>query len=178
MKPNKLSHDGQGHRDGEAGRDGRHGLPGAQGPKGEPGPAGGPPGPHGQPGARRATGPQGPVGPELDQGVEGDLHQLQVGKDLMSKHSLIGTELICIYTGRASGTHCSRKHGATNYLGLHAPIVPECALYLIRLGHGTTTTCMSIWSRVYESPIQGTHNHNVSCVCVLYLIQLIHETVL
>ena len=150
---------GRDGRDGESGRDGRDGLPGAQGPpgpKGEPGPASGPPGTQGQPGARGAAGPKGDVGPAGPR--SGGVIYTRWGNS--SCPTTVGTELV--YSGRVGGSHYLHKGGAANYLCM--PLDPE---YTLRHRAGVNGHNY-VYGTEYESPIQGTQDHNVPCaVCAV-----------
>ena len=72
--------------------------------------------------------------------------------------NITGTELV--YSVGAGGTHYSHKGGAANYLCM--PLDPE---YTLPYQAGVRDHSY-VYGAEYETPIQGTHNHNVPCaVC-------------
>ena len=139
---------------GRDGRDGRDGMPGATGPQGQKGDRGGPHGPRGLTGA---TGEQGPIGPAGPPGPNsGGVTYVRWGKS--SCPNVTGTELL--YAGRAAGTFYSESGGASNYLCL-----PDTPQYTLSYTPGSQSYS-EIHGAEYESPIVGTHQHNVPCaVC-------------
>ena len=116
------------------------GLPGRDGVPGAQGPAGPP-------------GPQGPPGP-----TSGGAIYTRWGKS--SCPQIQGTELL--YSGITGGTWYDHTGGGANYLCM--PQDPEYSTTLTyrdgSQGHAY------VYGTEYESPVQGTHNHNVPCaVC-------------
>ena len=129
---------------GRDGRDGRDGIPGVAGPQG-------PRGDRGLTGAPGTLGERGPAGPP-----GGGVTYVRWGKS--SCPNVTGTELI--YAGRAGGTFWSNIGGGSNYLCM--PDVPQ---YTLRYTPGSQSHS-EIYGTEYESPIAGTHDHNVPCaVC-------------
>ncbi len=119
---------------------GRDGLPGVRGEKGEQGEKG-------------PVGPPGPGGP-----VSGGVVYTRWGKS--SCPNTPGTQLL--YAGRTGGTFYNQEGGGSNYL-----CMPEDPEYDSSLQYrpGTQDTAR-IHGAEYQSPIQGTHDHNVPCaVC-------------
>ena len=122
---------------------GRDGLPGRDG---APGPVG-PRGEHGPQGKEGLPGP-----------TSGGATYIRWGKS--SCPGVTGTELV--YSGIAGGSYYNQGGGGSNYLCL--PRDPE---YSSTLGYIPGRQDHSpIHGSEYESPVQGTHDHNVPCaVC-------------
>ena len=136
-------------KDGLPGRDGlsvpgRDGLPGRDGVKGPPGP----------PGKDGSTGRQGPPGPASTGGAI----YIRWGKS--SCPEVEGTELV--YSGITGGTWFGQEGGGANYLCM--PKIPEYSPTLTY--RGGVDAHAHVYGSEYQSPLQGTHDHNVPCaVC-------------
>lgn len=122
------------------GRDGLHGRDGSQGPIGPTG-------------ERGPQGKEGPPGP-----LSGGASYIRWGKSTCP--DVKGTQIV--YSGLAGGSFFGNEGGGANYLCM--PKDPEYSSTL-RYQSGINGAS-PLFAAEYESPIQGTHNHNVPCaVC-------------
>ena len=140
---------------GPPGRDGRDGLTGPQGPTGPPGQVQmlpGERGPKGMPGPAGPIGPVGPAGPQ-----SGGVVYTRWGSS--SCPNVSGTTLV--YAGRVGGSHYTHNGGGANHLCM--PLDPE---YSLPYQSGVQGYAY-VYGTEYESPLQGSHDHNVPCVVCL-----------
>ena len=141
---------------GQPGTRGEQGLTGSQGPPGFTGPPGptGQPGPQGErglQGSRGRIGSTGPPGPS-----RGGVVYTRWGKSTCP--SVSGTRLV--YAGRAGGSYYEHNGGGANHL-----CMPPDPQYTLRYRSGFQANAR-VYGAEYESPIVGTHQHNVPCaVC-------------
>ena len=147
--------------DGRDGRDGPRGLPGRDGRDGQPGPPGpqgpaggiqGPPGVQGERGIQGSRGPAGPPGPR-----SGGVVYTRWGKS--SCPSVPGTRMV--YNGRVGGSYFTNSGEGANHL-----CMPPDPQYTLRYRSGVQGHSY-VYGSEYQSPIVGTHDHNVPCAVCL-----------
>ena len=150
--------DGTSGPQGPPGRDGRDGLVGPQGPRGEPGQNMGVPGPRGEPGQAGSPGLRGPPGITGPPGPSrGGVVYTRWGASTCP--SVTGTQLV--YAGRVGGEYYGHHGGAADHL-----CMPPDPQYTLPYRNGYQGQGL-VYAVEYESPIQGTQDHDVPCAVCL-----------